>query len=502
MQVLYRKYRPKSFESVIGQEIVKKIITKQIADKKVGHAYLFTGPRGIGKTTVARLLAKALNCTNMKEGEFEPCNKCSNCIDANEGKAVDIIEIDAASNNGVDNVREHIIDSSRYMPSQGKRKVFIIDEVHMLSTQAFNALLKTLEEPPEHVNFILATTEEHKIPATILSRCQRMPFTTVPPDLMRGELENIAKKENAEIESGVYDMIIRASEGCMRDAESLLGQLFLEGEKITVSEASLVLPFAPEEEVQDLIMATLEGNSELVISRLKIMVERGLSMSNVHNQLIDFARNLLFENIHNEKTAGKIQATPKDIYKLLEKLISTKSYSEHSMIPQIKIEIALLDCILGLDRSVEKIDEKKVTDAVPEAPNLAPKPEDDSIEEKEDIANEPQEIEERTGELTLEEVQGKWKRCIKELGKKSMGLTLALGSATPVSLEGNKIGIEFSSKFHFEAMNSSKSVDLLRDAIGKVLLIPVDLELFSTAEDKGSTNIDKLADAFGGAVIG
>lgn len=507
MQVLYRKYRPKSFDAVVGQEIVKKIITKQLADEKVGHAYLFTGPRGVGKTTVARLLAKSLNCTGRNQGEFEPCNECANCVDANEGRAVDIVEIDAASNTGVDNVREHIIDSARYMPGQGAYKVFIIDEVHMLSKAAFNALLKTLEEPPQHVKFVLATTEEHKIPATILSRCQRMPFTTVAADKMQAELESIVKKEGANVDPDVYSMIIRASEGCMRDAESLLGQLLLEDDKVTVEEASLVLPFAAASEVTELIQKTFAGNSTEVTDTLNKMVERGLSMSILHDQLIDELRNLLHKSLLGESA----DHNPRSIHALLEKLIATKGYPEHSMIPQIRIEIALMECMVGLvpagempyNQSAPSAPAKEPESTLepeenpqPEEPELEPTPEPEPESEVEE-----QKIEERTGDLTLEEVKDKWQRSIKELGKKSMALTLALGSATPVSLSKNKVTIEFNSGFHFETMNTGKNIDLLRSAMEAVLMTKIELDLTQKEEKKAGDSLNKLADAFGGAIL-
>ena len=208
---LYLKYRPQDFSSIIGQEHIVKTISNQIIHNKINHAYLFSGPRGVGKTTLARVIAKAVNCENRQDKNFDPCNQCSSCQEITHSRAIDVIEIDAASHTGVDNVKENIIDNVQFKPTKSKYKVFIIDEVHMLSTSAFNALLKTLEEPPEHIIFILATTELHKLPATIISRCQRFAFKKIPHETMNKHLENIAKAEKIKITKEVLERIINNS---------------------------------------------------------------------------------------------------------------------------------------------------------------------------------------------------------------------------------------------------------------------------------------------------
>ena len=216
---LYRKYRPKTFSDVYGQEHITKILKNQIANQKVSHAYLFCGSRGTGKTTCAKILAKAVNCENANNGD--PCNKCDMCLGIESGRIIDVIEIDAASNNGVDNIRE-IREDAAYTPGDSSKKVYIIDEVHMLSAGAFNALLKTLEEPPPHIIFILATTEINKIPATILSRCQRHDFRRIPPEVIAELLKNGCEKENIKIEDKAIDLIARLANGAARDAWNIL----------------------------------------------------------------------------------------------------------------------------------------------------------------------------------------------------------------------------------------------------------------------------------------
>src|SRR3989339_626328 len=220
-QALYRTYRPQTFADLTGQEHVKRTLQNQLKIGRVAHAYLFTGTRGVGKTTAARLLAKAVNCQGITEGKDslpEPCNVCSSCQEITGGSSLDVYEIDAASNTGVDHVREHIIESVRFSPNKAKMKVFIIDEVHMLSTSAFNALLKTLEEPPAHALFILATTEIHKVPATILSRCQRFDFKKISKEAMVTRLASIVKQEKRNVDEDVLLGIAKHSGGSERDA--------------------------------------------------------------------------------------------------------------------------------------------------------------------------------------------------------------------------------------------------------------------------------------------
>ncbi|HSN93440.1 MAG TPA: DNA polymerase III subunit gamma/tau, partial [Anaerolineaceae bacterium] len=222
-QALYRTWRPALWEEVVGQEPIVTTLKNAIATNKVGHAYLFAGPRGTGKTTSARLLAKAVNCLDEDLGN-RPCNHCANCLAVNEGRFLDLIEIDAASNTSVDDIRD-LRDKINFSPSQGRMKVYIIDEVHMLSSSAFNALLKTLEEPPSHVIFILATTEIHKIPATVLSRCQRYEFRRIPVPTIIEKLKILCKQENIKIDDDALSLVARQATGAMRDAISLVDQL-------------------------------------------------------------------------------------------------------------------------------------------------------------------------------------------------------------------------------------------------------------------------------------
>ena len=248
-QTLYRKYRPSNFNEVIGQDIIIKTIKNEIKNNKLSHAYIFSGPRGTGKTSTAKIIAKTINCENPID--LMPCNKCVNCTLINNKQSIDIIEIDAASNNGVDEIRE-LRNNVNLVPSSGKYKIYIIDEVHMLSIGAFNALLKTLEEPPSHVIFILATTEIHKIPNTILSRCQKFDFNKISVNKIKERLEYIIKEEKINIEEEAIIEIARLADGGMRDALSILDQVIsYSDDKITVSSIHEINGTIPQYELKE-----------------------------------------------------------------------------------------------------------------------------------------------------------------------------------------------------------------------------------------------------------
>ncbi|RPJ41137.1 MAG: DNA polymerase III subunit gamma/tau, partial [Chloroflexi bacterium] len=258
-QAFYRKWRPQTWDEVVAQDHVVQTLRNAVRTGRTGHAYLLAGPRGTGKTTTARLLAKALNCLDPDPGK-RPCDQCEHCKSLDEGRFLDLIEIDAASNTSVDDVRD-LREKINYSPTQGTYKVYIIDEVHMLSTAAFNALLKTLEEPPPHAVFILATTEVHKIPATILSRCQRYEFRRIPvPEIVK-YLRTMAAEEKLEVDEEALQLIARQATGAMRDAISLLDQLSSTGERVTLAEAQVVLGTATSKMVLILVDAILSKDA-------------------------------------------------------------------------------------------------------------------------------------------------------------------------------------------------------------------------------------------------
>ena len=320
-QALYRKYRPKTFDEVAGQEVVVKTLKNSVTNNKINHAYLFAGPRGCGKTTIAKIFAKLVNCENSSNGI--PCNKCVCCTQSNE-QNMDVIEMDAASNNGVDEIRE-INNKVKLAPTLGKYKIYIIDEVHMLTIGAFNALLKTLEEPPAHVIFILATTDPHKVPITILSRCQRFDLKKISDEQIYNRLKYICDNENIKIEEDAIFEIARLGDGSLRDAISILDQVVAyTNETITLNDIHEVNGTISQDNVFELINCAVNNNLTGVINKINEYSNRGKSIVKITEEIILFLRNsILF------KTTSDFVEDKKNIYREITKKVSTKKMLEY-----------------------------------------------------------------------------------------------------------------------------------------------------------------------------
>lgn len=324
-QVLYRKYRPKVFSDVYGQDHVTSTLKNEIKNGRVSHAYLFTGSRGTGKTTCAKILAKAVNCEHNIDGE--PCNECEVCKGLDNGSIYDVVEIDAASNNGVDNIRE-LRDETNYAPSRGKYRVYIIDEVHMLSTGAFNALLKTLEEPPAHVIFILATTEVHKLPATILSRCQRFDFKRIQPETMAVRLKEVASLEGLSLDDDAAVLIARIADGALRDGLSILDQCAGRSKEINSDLVSEVAGLAGREAMYKLSDCIANNDSNTAMSIISDLYQNSFDMERLCVEMINHFRNFLVAKTVR-KSRELIICTDDEYNTILE---ASKSFTVESIV--------------------------------------------------------------------------------------------------------------------------------------------------------------------------
>lgn len=366
--VLYRKYRPQNFSEVAGQEHVIQTITNAVKSGRVSHAYLFSGPRGCGKTTTARIIAKAVNCLERKEGQAEPCNKCSNCLEISSGRSMDLIEIDAASHRGIDDIRE-LREGIKFVPSKAKFKVFIIDECHQLSKDAANALLKTLEEPPAHAIFILATTEIHKMLPTILSRCQRFDFRKLKLEELVERLKLLAGKEKTAVDKAALGLIALNAGGSVRDAESLLGQVLaysgtIKGkETIKAQDIRELLGIVEIKFVGDFTDLLAQKKAADAVKFLNDITDKGFDLQEFNKSLINYLRqamiiglsgldkdsgaNMLAAGLTNEefdRMKDQISAVKMDkLRKMIELFLSAQEKIKYSPIPQLPLELAIIE---------------------------------------------------------------------------------------------------------------------------------------------------------------
>ena len=346
---LYRAYRPQKFSEVVGQKHIVKTLQNAIKLNKVAHAYLFCGPRGTGKTTLAKIMAKALNCQAGMNPE--PCCECDNCVGITKGQISDVIEMDAASNNGIDEIRD-IRDKVKLMPAYGRYKVYIIDEVHMLSTPAFNALLKTLEEPPSYCVFILCTTDPQKIPMTILSRCQRFDFQGISPEDIKSNLVNVCKKENVNITNEALDLISEACEGGMRDALSLLDQSisYSSDDVVDIDDVSLVSGSVKKDAIIKLIGAAYENNQEEILRLTNEIISEGKEIEKITTDIISFLRDILMyksnfgsKAIYNNKEFQKLKEIPNEyLYSWLQELNNVQNNIKFTNQKRAYLELGLL----------------------------------------------------------------------------------------------------------------------------------------------------------------
>lgn len=351
--VIARKWRPQSFEDLVGQETIAKLLINSIRHEKVAHAYIFSGPRGVGKTSTARILAKALNCE--KGPTITPCDSCPSCTSIAGGTSIDILEIDGASNRGIDEIRE-LREQVKYAPSEGRYKVYIIDEAHMLTPEAFNALLKTLEEPPPYVVFVLATTSPHKIPLTVQSRCQHLPFRKIPAQKIKERLKTISSAEGINISQSALDILARAGDGSMRDSLTILDQIATSLTEINESDIKDLLGVADLTALMNITEAVIKGNREKIIELISELVDRGADLRAFTKDLTKFLRDLLIltlidkpdeildmskEEISSLKKRFS-DTSPETLILMLGEMIKADSNVKTAFYPRVGLEMALL----------------------------------------------------------------------------------------------------------------------------------------------------------------
>ena len=535
--VMARKYRPSTFDEVVGQTHVTTTLKNAIQTNRISHAYLFAGPRGTGKTTVARILAKALNC---KEGPTpQPCNRCDSCREIAIGRSLDVMEIDGASNNSVDDIRA-LRENIRYVPSQARYKVYIIDEVHMLSDSAFNALLKTLEEPPAHAIFVFATTEPHKLPQTVLSRCQRFDFRRIPTTDLVKTISDIAEKENLEVEKEATYILARRADGSLRDLLSLLDQVIaygsesepVEGGKKTISSVLLTetLGLVNLDKLFEITDVIGEKNAAKGILILNQLMDSGIDLPEFVNSLLQHLRDLLIakvsgdsnelfdlSDVYLQKYREKSKAfTEIDILRMIKMVADLNMNLKRASDPRVLLEMTLMK-ILKMESSVDlaellnRLDQLKGCSSAgmlgsgnissgnptkPKIPSLSPeKPvmgkQSVDVQEETSAPSDTPAIQDsyiKTEVISLEDIQKRWNEVLGEVKNNKLSLWSLIKDGEVIGLEDDTLTIEFhnGNSFHKKQAERRENLNLIQKALGDLFTQPLKLK-FELNQLKGSS---------------
>ena len=515
-KALYRSYRPQNFEDVVGQEHIVRTLKNQIENNNVGHAYLFSGTRGTGKTSTAKIFARAVNCENSVDQE--PCNECEVCRDILNDNVMDVVEIDAASNNSVDDIRE-LRENVKYSPAKAKYKVYIIDEVHMLSQGAFNALLKTLEEPPSYVIFILATTEPHKIPATILSRCQRFDFKRVTVKDMTARMKKICNEENIEAEEKALNLIARNSQGALRDALSILDQcISFSDNKIEYKDAVELLGTVNIEQLFEMAQSIIDQDTKKSLQILNEFIVWGKDIRNLINDLIDHFRNLMVckvsteldeiislpeETIKQLKEQSKIVDT-NDLIRILNILSETQDNMKSSSNPRVLAEVTIMKTAQPMfDESKEALIKRiENLERVIESGNIKVTTVSESQKEESSTIDNKEEVEyEQVKSEDVNLIEHAWKNILKSIkADKNMPVYALLGDVRDFNVYNSQLYLIFDDNYGFAKtrLSSPETIDYIQNKIKEIVnrsfsvkiflkseVKNIDLDIKETANDKG-----------------
>ncbi|MBN1794383.1 MAG: DNA polymerase III subunit gamma/tau [Candidatus Omnitrophica bacterium] len=552
-----RKWRPQNFDELVGQAHIGQILKNAVKQKRVANAYLFSGPRGVGKTSTARILAKALNCE--KGPTPTPCNACTNCLEITASRSLDVIEIDGASNRGIDEIRS-LRENVKFAPVQSNYKIYIIDEVHMLTQEAFNALLKTLEEPPGHITFIFATTQPHKVLTTIRSRCQRFDFERLPVAAIASKLETVIQKEKLTVAPEVPHAIARAADGSMRDAEVILDQLAsFAKKKITLDDISLLLGLVSQESVMEAASSIINKDPEKALTIIHALIKEGKDLAQFVDGLLQLFRDMLI--MKTVAKPGQLIQQPEEVIQELARVIkplskeeimyifnhltNAKELMKRSHAPRLLIETAVIKLsqrtsMKSLDEILRKVEglEKKLragTHAVStasqkplpqkeSAPREKPLYKDRVVDARSSVdatAEEPSRADEPDAGLTgethcnIEQIKGQWALVVSTLKKEKMSLGTYLSEGRIVGLEGRSLilGFQKAHTFHMETLaekeTKHKIEKLAREITGCPLLIQFRLiETEGVAGQEGAREdlgndpvINSAIEIFGGTIV-
>jgi DNA polymerase III subunit gamma/tau len=477
---LYLKYRPQDFKSVVGQDHAITTIRNAIRHESLTHAYLFAGPRGTGKTSLARIIAKAFNCTQ-RGVDGEPCNKCSICTGVNEGRLVDMIEIDAASNRGIDEIRE-LRDKIVFAPNQAKSKVYIIDEVHMLTKEAFNALLKTLEEPPSHAYFILATTEAHKIPETIISRCQQFNFKRITPDAIAKRLQFIAEQEHIEYESEALNLIAKIANGGLRDAIGIFEQMSVEG-TVKYDNVAANMGLSSAVFIEKFFRYLTERKAVKAIEIINQINAQGHNLYQFANEVISHLREQMLINLEDSREIETLIG-------FIDIFSQAKLQMSQALIPQLPLEVAVIRaCRFDIQTDAAELPKRIKAEMKPETKT--------EKEPQSDV---------RSGEITIREIRDNWQRVIDNI--ETPFIRMSFMDSEPEKFENRTLHLAFKSAALMEKIaKTSNQADVLK-ALEKVfdakITLKLDIKKMNLTPDKpqeekkkGASVIEMAEEVFG-----